>query len=98
MSHHFLEVHESYLKVEKQSRIDEELFLFEMYTLLLLKASASNLIPYQAPPGLIPQDIDHQFGEVTGKEHSYRQKLFLRIQHLREIERLQKRFDKRAKL
>ena len=64
----------------------------------MIKANAYNFAPFQAPPELIPQDIDFRFEELTKYEHTYRLNLFLCIQHMQEIKKLVKRFDKRAKL
>ena len=72
--------------------------LFEIYTELLIRANAYNFTPFQAPPELIPQEIDFRFGELTKYEHTYRLNLFLCIRQLKEMQRSVKRFDKRAKL
>ena len=86
-----------YIK-EKGDKVEEEIELFALYSELMVRAKSSNFTPYQAPPGLIPQDIDFQFEELTACEHSYRLSLFLCLRQKREIEKYVRRFDERATL
>ena len=87
-----------YIEEEKGDKFGEEIELFIIYSELMVRAKSLNFTPYQAPPGLIPQDIDFQFGELTGCEHSYRLNLFLCLRQKKEIEKFVRRFDERANM
>ncbi|KAI6649109.1 hypothetical protein LOD99_6830 [Oopsacas minuta] len=92
-----LDSHKSYLNEDKNSKIKDLMDLFGIYTELLIRAKSFNFTPYQAPPGLIPQELDFQFEELTKVEHSYRLNLLLCIKHLKEVDKVLRRFNKRAK-